>query len=148
MIDMSSCIDHGKHGGAQGYTTTWQPNRGKSVRTHRLVYCQHKDISLEDIEGQVVRHTCDNPRCINPEHLLLGTQQDNMDDKVSRDRQSKGAAHGLTSLTNDDVNYIREHCIPYSKVVGVLAMARKFKVTSAAISRILHGETWQHLGGV
>lgn len=62
---------------------------GKWRKLHRVTYCKHHGLTLDDIQGQVVRHTCDTPNCINPEHLVIGTNADNMQDKVDRDRQSK-----------------------------------------------------------
>ena len=56
---------------------------------HRAEYCLANGLTLEDIAGLVVMHTCDNPRCINPEHLVLGTQRDNM-----LDMRNKGRAVG------------------------------------------------------
>lgn len=52
-------------------------------KLHRIIYeLTHK----KPATGLVIRHTCDNPKCINPKHLICGTQQDNMQDRVSRDR--------------------------------------------------------------
>lgn len=62
---------------------------GRTRVLHRLVY----EWTFGEIPaGQVVRHTCDNPRCINPAHLVAGTQLDNVRDMVSRGRAQFGAA--------------------------------------------------------
>jgi len=50
--------------------------------------------------GEVVRHRCDNPRCINPVHLERGTQLDNVRDRVERDRSAKGERNGKSRLTD------------------------------------------------
>ncbi|UVX31200.1 HNH endonuclease [Klebsiella phage VLCpiA1b] len=88
---MSSCIDHGQAGTGLGYGSARYPTLkvGGSVRMHRAEYCLANGLTLEDIAGLVVMHTCDNPRCINPEHLVLGTQRDNM-----LDMRNKGRAVG------------------------------------------------------
>lgn len=88
---MSSCIDHGQVGTGLGYGSARYPalKVGGSVRMHRAEYCLANGLTLEDIAGLVVMHTCDNPRCINPEHLVLGTQRDNM-----LDMRNKGRAVG------------------------------------------------------
>ena len=52
---------------------------GRYQLFHRLAYEEYNDYSLRD--GQVVRHMCDNPKCINPGHLVVGSQLDNMRDK-------------------------------------------------------------------
>lgn len=64
--------------------------RGNSnTRWHRVVYCQANGLELEDIAGQVVRHTCDNIRCVDPAHLVIGSVADNMRDRDLRDRHGK-----------------------------------------------------------
>lgn len=85
---MSSCIDHGQAGTGLGYGSARYPalKIGGSVRMHRAEYCLANGLTLEDIAGLVVMHTCDNPRRINPEHLVLGTQRDNMLDMRSKGR--------------------------------------------------------------
>lgn len=88
---MSSCIDHGQAGTGLGYGSARYPSlkTNGSVRMHRAEYCLANGLTLVDIAGLVVMHTCDNPRCINPEHLVLGTQRDNM-----LDMRNKGRAVG------------------------------------------------------
>lgn len=88
---MSSCIDHGQVGTGLGYGSARYPSlkTSGSVRMHRAEYCLANGLTLGDIVGLVVMHTCDNPCCINPEHLVLGTQRDNM-----LDMRSKGRAVG------------------------------------------------------
>ena len=54
---------------------------------HRTVWEAHNAEPIP--EGMVLRHTCDNPACCNPNHLVLGTQQDNVDDMHARGRQGK-----------------------------------------------------------
>lgn len=58
-------------------------------------------------EGGVVRHTCDNPPCCNPAHLLVGTHADNVRDKVERGRHPRGEAHSSAKLTKDEMLQIR-----------------------------------------
>jgi hypothetical protein len=63
---------------------------GSTELAHRYSYKIHKGIIPDNL---VVRHTCDIRNCVNPEHLLIGTTQDNINDKVERNRQSKGDTH-------------------------------------------------------
>jgi hypothetical protein len=58
----------------------------KIFYVHRLVYCEKAGVSINDISGLVVRHKCDNPSCVNADHLEIGTQADNMMDKKLRCR--------------------------------------------------------------
>jgi len=60
--------------------------RRRLLRAHRVSYEAHYG-PIPD--GAVVRHTCDNPSCVNPSHLLIGTQKDNMADKIERGRASR-----------------------------------------------------------
>lgn len=69
----------------RGYSNV--KRNGRMMRTHRYVFEQ---VNGEIPEGMVVRHKCDNRRCINPEHLELGTQYDNVQDTVNRGRTAKG----------------------------------------------------------
>lgn len=93
--------------------------------------------------GKIVRHTCDNKSCCNPEHLILGTHQDNMDDAAQRQRMSHGATHHKAKLTESDVQQIRSlyrktHC---SKT----ALARQFHVAHSTIRDILSYKIWKHV---
>ena len=65
------------------YNTDGYPRMGGNVKVHRLVNSLYTGA---DIKGLVIRHTCDNIKCINPVHLLPGTQHDNINDMVVRDR--------------------------------------------------------------
>lgn len=71
---------------------------------HRLAY----ELANGPIpDGYVVRHKCDNPSCINPSHLEVGTQADNIKDKVNRGRQASGCSIGVSKLTEETVRDIR-----------------------------------------
>jgi len=72
---------------------------GRTISAHRYSYQMYKG---EIPDNLVVRHTCDVRNCVNPEHLLIGTQQDNMNDKVERNRQSKGDNH-YSKLTPEKI---------------------------------------------
>lgn len=76
---------------------------GKQDYIHRLVY---KHMICEELP-EVVRHTCDNKRCWNPEHLLGGTHADNVEDKVNRDRHHYGSRHYGASITEEVARKIR-----------------------------------------
>jgi DNA-binding XRE family transcriptional regulator len=97
---------------------------------HRLSYKLH----LGPIpEGLMVLHKCDNPICVNPDHLYAGTAQDNMDDKVPGERNPRA------KLREADVAYIRTEC----KTRGSKArLAREFGVSKSTISSIANSQTW------
>src|ERR1700761_773896 len=69
---------------------------GKGKRMHREYYTHFKGPIPE---GMHVCHRCDVPRCVNPDHLFLGTNADNMADKVAKGRQTRGAASKSARLT-------------------------------------------------
>ena len=133
----------GRH--ARGYG--WCTYNSKSWCAHRLAYLlyYHSYGNQAAIAGLVIRHTCDNPICCNPYHLLSGTQYDNMNDKVLRNRQSRlrGEDHGSHILTEQQVLAIRE---AYSEGnVFQKDLAAKYGVSQVTISNILVRRTWTHL---
>ena len=139
---MLDCIDHAKVGDKDGYLGV--THKGRFTRAHRVAYCFARGIPIHYIQGYVIRHTCDNPRCINPEHLLLGTHQDNMDDKVARGRQAKlkGVVNGRAKLTEKDVEFIRKHYKPRCPEYGANVLAKRFAVSFGLISKIGNGRRW------
>ena len=90
--------------------------------------------------GTVLRHDCDNRRCINLGHLRSGTHADNVADKVERDRQAKGEQNGRAVLAEDDVGTIR---VAYAEGWPVVELARHFGVTHKTIRSVIDGRTWR-----
>ena len=90
-----------------------------------------------------VLHRCDNPSCVNPEHLFLGNQADNANDAVGKGRWGKrgckGEKHGRALLTESDVIAIRKSGKP------TRALAAEYAVSQSAIAHILKGRTWGHV---
>jgi hypothetical protein len=101
-----------------------------NVKVHRMVYELATGINPE---GRCVRHTCDNPRCINPKHLVLGTVRDNMTDRTVRER---GARNKLTS------SQVREIRALYSDGWSQARLAEKFSVNYRTIHYVVKGKTW------
>lgn len=94
-------------------------------------------------EGICVLHNCpggDNPLCVNPDHLFLGTQVDNNKDKVAKNRQSRGEDQGCSKLTTEAVREIRR--LPSSTLIS---LAQRFGVHLATIHHVRHGKTWRHV---
>lgn len=140
-----NCIEHGQKSGTKGYGSILV--NGKTRIWHRVVYCKHHSISLSEIDGLVVRHICDNPRCINPEHLVIGTQADNVRDKVERGRHRspRGEASGKSKLTEEMVLRLRREYVRGSKEFGTFALARKYGLSQSAVHKCIVGNTWSHL---
>ena len=101
-----------------------------------------------DPEELCVRHSCDNPPCCNPKHLLLGAHADNMADKVTRNRTSRlsGEANGNAKLTYENAAIIRSRYIEGSRIDGGRALARDFNVDPKTIRLVLNNETWTSEG--
>ena len=79
--------------------------RKKTALAHRVAY----EITYGEIpEGMWILHRCDNRRCVNPKHLFLGTNEDNVRDMVQKGRQAKGEKNGKSKLTIRQVISIRE----------------------------------------
>lgn len=91
----------------------------------------------ESAEGLQVRHTCDNMRCVNPDHLLAGTHQDNMDDKVERNRQVKGSAVSTAKINEGQAEEIRASTDP------VKLIAEKYGLCLSTVYRIKNGQHWK-----
>ena len=124
----------------QGYGIVHNPADGKQMRASRVAFSRaHGPIPY----GLFVLHKCDNPPCVNPDHLFLGTQADNMRDRLEKGRWKGGGPPGeaapLAKLTSDAVTAIRSS----SEGGGVLA--RRYGVTRWTIMDIRHRRTWHHL---
>ena len=116
---------------------------GKCLLAHRLAYCEFNNLNYSDIKGKVVRHKCDNPTCVNPLHLELGSHADNMADRAVRNRTAKGEAHGRAKLSEVDIKTIRDRYIRGSKVHGLSAIAKDFGVAFQTVSKIVNRHKWQ-----
>lgn len=94
-------------------------------------------------EGKSVCHTCDNPGCVNPNHLWVGSNQDNVDDSVRKGRWTRGEKSGMAKLTDKDVREMRERYPAESYE----AIARAFRVSKKTARSAIIGETWKHVEG-
>ena len=114
----------------------------KIVRAHRLSY---KTFCGPIPQGLYVLHHCDNPPCINPNHLYVGTQTDNMRDCRLRGRMAsqKGAKNGNAKLSEKDVLNIFNSDKKGS--ADIKSLSRKYSVTKETISQIIRGVRWNHL---
>jgi hypothetical protein len=103
---------------------------GRVHYAHRLAWLHWVGPIPPDL---IVRHTCDNPPCCNPAHLLLGTQADNTLDMVKRRR------HGYTKLSLDDIRDIASRTVGGRGDGSINAMAAEFGVHPQTITEIRHG---------
>jgi len=133
-------VGHRTSGGYGGVTRD-----GRKLRAHRVAW---EEANGPIPPGLFVLHRCDNPPCCNPDHLFLGTQQENVADRElkGRGKRLRGDAHPArrrpdwaswcTKLSRSDVLKIREL---RAEGVTTVALGRQFGVHSSTISRIARG---------
>ena len=108
----------------------------KNVSAHRIAY----QMAVGPIPRNLcVLHHCDNPPCVNPAHLFLGTKADNSRDMVSKGRQAKGMRNGSAKLTEIDVMAIRLDHRPHR------AIATDYGVCHGTIDFIKTHQNWTHI---
>jgi hypothetical protein len=107
------------------------------TRVSRLAYQEF----IEPFNKELyVCHTCDNPKCVNPDHLFLGTPQDNSTDMINKRRSLQGEKHHKAKLKNEDVIYIlKNNNMPYEK------LAKTFNVSKCTIRDIIKRRSWRHI---
>lgn len=118
--------------------------RGKDDRSHRVSW-RMKNGDIPD--NLFVLHKCDNRKCVNPNHLFLGTQLDNMQD-MSRKGRGKpfvgiGSRNPKSKLTENDVLTIRK--LHQNKNYTCVQLSKMYKVTDVQISAIIHRKAWKHI---
>ena len=112
------------------------------LTTHRVSYRHFKG---EIPKGMFVCHSCDQRDCVNPNHLFLGTHQDNMNDMVNKGRSKHldviGVKNPNSTLTEEDVHKIIKMLPTHSNK----KIAEIFNVTHSMISCIRRGKSWTHI---
>ena len=129
----------------------YRPSWSKLLYAHRISY----SLFVGPIPANLyVCHHCDTPSCVNPAHLYVGTQQDNMRDAANRKRMPSGDAHRARArpetvlrgeqqwmhiLTEEDVRFIRASSLRQRE------LCKMFGVKQTTISDIKHRKSWKHL---
>lgn len=143
----------------QGYPRLQHPINGKwkSLAANRVSWeVAHGPIP----EGMVVCHRCDNPKCVNPHHLFLGTHQDNTQDMMQKGRNGgqfqpghaplrKGDAHPQAKLTQAQAEEIRETYLRTHHLrrrdprrPSLETLAAKYGVSKKTVLNVVHGRIW------
>jgi hypothetical protein len=123
-----------------GYGQISSTGERRNVGAHRFAFeLAHGSIP----SGLHVLHSCDNPACVNPLHLSLGTPLDNSRDKVAKGRHIKGERCYLSKLTEQDVREIREAYA--SGRMTQKALAAKYQTCLSNVLAILNRRSWRHL---
>ncbi|MCA9069460.1 MAG: HNH endonuclease, partial [Planctomycetaceae bacterium] len=116
----------------------------RTLRSHRVAY---KIFFGVDPLEQCVLHTCDNPVCVNPNHLWLGSNADNMRDRHEKGRYNKGGKNEKNTGSKNGGSKLSE-----SQVVEILTsnlnskqLSKKLYISRKQINAIKRGEQWKHL---
>lgn len=118
---------------------------GRQMTAHRAAYTMYNGPVEAD---QVVRHTCDNPPCVNPAHLLVGTQKDNVNDARERGRLRGGATDQVGAKNNNarvteqqarQVLALHSQGVPQHQIAKEIGMERK------NVWAIVHRKSWAYL---
>ena len=112
----------------------------KKYGAHRISWLLHNG---EILDGLLVCHRCDNPACVNPSHLFLGTQKDNIGDMHKKERGMVGEKQKMHKLTEKQVIEIREKYIPYK--YSEYKLAEEYGVARTTIQAIVEYKTWAHV---
>ena len=123
----------------------WFSSNGQK-RAHRVSYCVHKGIISD---GLHVLHKCDNPSCVNPSHLFLGTHKQNMEDMIEKGRShhlnmdyidNTGSNHPKSLITESQVLEIRS-----IKGISQKEIGRIYGISRQAVSDIVRRVNWSHI---
>jgi hypothetical protein len=113
--------------------------RSIALMTHRVAYfLTNKNLP----DNMCVCHSCDNPKCCNPDHLFLGTQVENLNDMIAKGRKAVGEKVNFAKLKESEVVEIRRL---YAAGLTQQAIAAKFKVGRPGISHIVNRVSWKHV---
>lgn len=127
---MSDCIISTKYKNNHGYAISWY--EGKAWKHHRLVFFLKNKYLPE-----VVMHTCDNPPCINLDHLVGGTQDENNKDRKNKSRNGliHGERHGRSKVKDDEVSQIRD--LYKSKLFSQSKIGEFYGITQSQVSKLI-----------
>lgn len=153
VIKKPGCWDFESSKDRDGYHRYAVKLEGSTKYIHRGAHRLMMIIQGHEIPpGYVVCHHCDNPSCINPEHLFIGTPADNNLDKKlkGRDRAPKGERQAQASITDDIARKIKAEAVVgwrvgYNNGSNVSEIAKKYGVKRELVRRIARGELYRHI---
>jgi hypothetical protein len=136
LYDYTKCWHWIGSNDGKGYGRLYLRKEGKTsvfIRAHKLSWLIHNP--LMPIKHLNVLHKCDNPSCVNPDHLFLGTEADNAKDRDSKNRQAKGFKNGSAFLSDFEVKEIRR--LYSTKLYTQKQLALAFKTSQTHVSRLV-----------
>jgi hypothetical protein len=115
---------------------------GNGIQKHIYAHRFSAFLHFGDIQDKIVCHKCDNPRCVNPEHLFVGTIKDNMRDMYNKGRNVhyKGSLNHNSKLTESDVAIIRKNT-----TLSVKQLSDKFGVHQDTVRAVINRRNWKHI---
>jgi hypothetical protein len=130
-VDYNSCMNWISGTFSDGYPQFWY---NKPVRATRFIY---EFINGPISPGLHVCHSCDNPLCVNLNHLFLGTPKENSQDMVIKERQCKGNKHGNIKISTNDLYDLIEN-IDNGSLINIDQILHKYNITKSRLQRILY----------
>jgi len=117
----------------------FRPSRSRqNVRAHRFIW---ELVNGRIPNGKFVCHHCDNRPCVRPDHLFLGSHQDNMTDMTTKNRQALGERNGRAKLNAKIIEYVRSR----AGIHKHSELAQELGVSIATIRHIVNRRIWRHL---
>lgn len=150
----TECWDWTAYISNSGYGLFWLNN--KMISSHRVAYAlsinnldflnSNVDYHLNNNNFDCVLHKCDNKICCNPNHLFIGNNKDNINDKVNKNRQQHmiGSLNGYAKLTEDDIIKIRKSYVP-RKNGGLKSIADMYNISITNVHDIITRKIWKHI---
>ena len=137
--DSISCWEWnaGKYRGGYGHFRRLIDDKWKMYKAHRFSYELHKG---EIPKGFLVCHSCDNPSCVNPDHLFLGSPKDNMEDMIKKGRKRFGVPKGSRCLNQELAEAIRAD---YGAGMTYSELRKKYQTSKSQISRVVLRQIWK-----
>ena len=114
--------------------------KGKTYLAHRISFEKSTGLSSS---GLCICHTCDNPLCVNPEHLFSGSRADNNRDRDAKNRNVKGSRTPWSKLTESDVLQIR--ALYHWSGFSLTQLCKEFSCSISSIDFIVKNKTWKHV---
>ena len=136
-MNNTDCVIWTKALDSHGYGQSWR--HGKPYKAHRAAWEEHYNVVLSS--DQFLLHKCDTPACINPDHLYIGNQKDNMQDRKNRNRwiPPKGEEVSWSKLTEAEIKLIKELPGLHKDI------AKQFGISRSCVSLIKGNKRWKHI---